>query len=970
MCKATVTSDWARRLLYMFICTALTLSGCGDSGGGGGGGALEDPIKISDMVLTMMNNNADDEDPGLVNPYHMNQHYKDMDAGDPALVSDFFLYHNTGNVETDPMLTDPYNMSSPDFAPQAGSPCLGVAWSGPADTADFTFDDVTFIGAMDDTTDWTAGWTIAGSERGAPAVDPLPVWNTSADFTDSGSGDGAAYENDGTNYTAGTYLKLTGAWEGDVDLSSGPMSGYAGYFLDGGVFIGDVTGAESVTPTLTIPAGAVIYGIESVPPGMLVICRGAMIDAQGTSGSPIVFTSPKTSPAAEDWGGLVINGSATINAAGGEVANGEGNSGPYGGGASPDDADNSGILEYVVIAYAGHVFTSEDELNGIAMQGVGNGTTVDYVQIHKNKDDGIEFFGGTVNVKHVVCTGIGDDSFDWTQGWTGKAQYVVLQQYDWDADQGIEADNNGSGHDLLPRAMPTIANITIIGQPEYSGSDIGILMRAGTGLNLYGGIIMGFNDAGLDIDDSATWENAYTDNASGAGTYETLSGDLTLTNCIIWDNGVDYRPEDDSATAAVYGTGAWEGPGTWFDTSTTYIGALDSDTDNDWTLGWTIHGYERGAPAVDPLPVWNTSADFTDSGSGDGEAFENDGTNYAAGTYLKLTGAWEGDLNLSSGPMSGYTGYFLDGGVFIGDTTGAESVTPTLTIPAGTVIYGIESTPPGMLVICRGAMIDAQGTADAPIVFTSPKKVPAAEDWGGLVINGSATINAAGGEVANGEGNSGPYGGGASPDDADNSGILEYVIVAYAGHVFTSEDELNGIAMQGVGNGTTVDYVQIHKNKDDGIEFFGGTVDVTHVVCTGIGDDSFDWTQGWNGRAQYVVLQQYDWDADQGIEADNNGAGHDLLPRAEPQLCNMTIIGQPTYSGSDIGTLFRAGTGVGLYHAIVTGFNEAGMDIDDIATWDAAFTDDTYTTLTGTLNIENCLYFNNGPGGVVNFLEE
>jgi hypothetical protein len=262
-------------------------------------------------------------------------------------------------------------------------------------------------------------------------------------------------------------------------------------------------------------------------------------------------------------------------------------------------------------------------------------------------------------------------------------------------------------------------------------------------------------------------------------------------------------------------------------------------------------------------------------------------------------------------------------------------------------------------------MIDAQGTAAAPIIFTSPKKVPAAEDWGGLVINGSASINAAGGEVANGEGNSGPYGGGLSPDDADDSGILEYVIVAYAGHVFTSEDELNGIALQGVGSGTTINFVQIHKNKDDGIEFFGGTVDVTYVVCTGIGDDSFDWTQGWTGSAQYVVLQQYDWDADQGIEADNNSADHNLLPRSNPQLCNMTIIGQPDYSGSDIGTLFRVGTGVGLYHSIVTGFNDAGLDIDDIATWDAAYTDDTYTTLTGVLNIENCLYYNS-----TNFKEE
>ena len=113
----------------------------------------------------------------------------------------------------------------------------------------------------------------------------------------------------------------------------------------------------------------------------------------------------------------------------GGVAEGEGNTGEYGGGANPDNTDSSGTFEYVVVEYAGKLITTEDELNGIAFQAVGSGTTVDYVQVHMNQDDGMEFFGGTVNATHIVLSGIGDDSIDWTSGYTGKIQYAIIHQY-------------------------------------------------------------------------------------------------------------------------------------------------------------------------------------------------------------------------------------------------------------------------------------------------------------------------------------------------------------------------------------------------------------------------------------------------------------------------------------------------------------------------------------------------------------
>ena len=225
--------------------------------------------------------------------------------------------------------------------------------------------------------------------------------------------------------------------------------------------------------------------------------------------------------------------------------------------------------------------------------------------------------------------------------------------------------------------------------------------------------------------------------------------------------------------------------------------------------------------------------------------------------------------------------YLLNGPVFIGDGT-AETV---LTIEAGTTIYGLKDPgAPGTLIVDRGSKLEANGTKDAPIVFTSDQLEGQRDrgDWGGLIINGYAPINGCDEAPcsAEGEGSTGSYGG---DDPADSSGTLRYVRVEYAGTLFSEDNELNGIAFQGVGSGTTVEYVQVHMNKDDGIEFFGGTVSAKYVVLTGIGDDSIDWTDGWTGNIQYGIVKQYEDDGDNGIEADNNKANNDFFCHAQTQ---------------------------------------------------------------------------------------
>ncbi len=293
------------------------------------------------------------------------------------------------------------------------------------------------------------------------------------------------------------------------------------WLLQGGVFIGDDNGNDAV---LTIEPGTTVYG-ETSTDGFLVISRGSKIMAEGTAEAPIVFTSSKEegSRATGDWGGLMINGRAPTNACGDSVTDpadcsveGEGGSGQYGGG---DVNDDSGVLKYVRVEFGGTLINDTNEVNGIAFQGVGAGTTVDYIQVHQNADDGIEFFGGTVNVKHVLLTGAGDDLMDWTDGWQGKAQFVIAQNYEGVGDNGIEADNNGDGNNFEPRSAPMIANITLIGMGT---SDIGMLLREGTAANITHAISMGWNDWCMDIDHVPTFDNAW----DGEG----LNGELTVEN--------------------------------------------------------------------------------------------------------------------------------------------------------------------------------------------------------------------------------------------------------------------------------------------------------------------------------------------------------------------------------------------------------------------------------------------------------
>ena len=712
--------------------------------------------------------------------------------------------------------------------------------------------------------------------------------------------------------------------------------------LSGPVFVGEDGGADV---SLTIPAGTRVFGASGTD--YLVVTRGSRLNVRGTASEPVVMTSIQDIQGTVDpvndrglWGGLVINGFAPINdcidatATGGSAScekSGEGSSGLFGG---DNPTDNSGTLQYLQVKYAGNLINDEDELNGIAFQGVGSNTTCEYVQVHNNADDGVEFFGGTVQCDYLVLTGIGDDSLDWTDGWQGGAQFVIVQQTAGAGDRGIEGDNRSSNNELDPTSSPTIANFTFLGGPD---ADSGIVIRAGTEAALYNGIITGFPDAGFDIDDQATFD-------------EFAAGDIAVASHF-FDNADNIEIEDgDPLTAADYAAlpdvvtgnnsltdtyfpGASEQAVPAFDLAATpgfeavdYIGAFSptETPENNWASGWTFGLFDDVASNECPRGTLST------------------GDVVGGRSICSISGTITENVRLSNRFV-----YQLEGAVFVGEDVGGDAAAPNadaataiLTIDAGTTLYGATGTD--YLVVSRGSQLRSNGTRTAPVIMTSRAEVFGTADlandrglWGGLVINGRAPINdcidatAAGGTAAcekSGEGSSGLFGGN---DPEDNSGNLLFTRVSFAGNLINDEDELNGIAFQGVGSGTQVDYVQVHNNVDDGVEFFGGTVDVRHLVLTGIGDDSMDWTDGWQGRAQFVIVDQADDAGDRGIEGDNRSSNETLTPTSSPVISNLTFVGG---AGGDTGAVLRAGTRASLYNGIITGFQDAGVDLDGTQT--------------------------------------
>ena len=428
--------------------------------------------------------------------------------------------------------------------------------------------------------------------------------------------------------------------------------------------------------TLTIEPGVLIQAIQGSADGApaLIVTQGAKIDANGTANEPIIFTSALDDGSLTKadkglWGGLIILGNAPINSNTGDIdddnpltnqiegvpeksaisgrdltTNGSAN---YGG---TDENDNSGVLRYVSIRHGGAEIGAGNEINGLTLGGVGNGTTIEYVDVFANKDDGIEFFGGTVSAKYLSVCYVGDDSFDFDEGYTGYLQFLVSIQdensnraFEWDG--STESDDRKADTSTLPDYTNVIiSNATAIGAgkdvtSKHEDSNVGLEIRDNGAGQVWNSIFTEFSKSIMDIEDSAEKSNGTqgtTDSTVWGSQALLQDGILAFAGNIFWNGGKGNTAlgtaEDDAKVAAVLEAA---GSGNSFDadplliddissdgvvnpvptasspattgastidgaltglTQTTYQGAFDPSGTN-WMYGWTKLG-ELGTAAV------------------------------------------------------------------------------------------------------------------------------------------------------------------------------------------------------------------------------------------------------------------------------------------------------------------------------------------------------------------------------------
>nr|WP_067058130.1 hypothetical protein [Mucilaginibacter sp. L294] len=297
------------------------------------------------------------------------------------------------------------------------------------------------------------------------------------------------------------------------------------YLLKGNVF---VTG----NVTLKIEAGTLIKG-DKASKGALIITRGSKIDAQGTADKPIVFTSNVASGgrAQGDWGGIILLGKAPNNLGASIAIEGISDATDKGKHGGTDAADNSGTMKYVRIEYAGIPLSPDNEINGLTFGSVGSGTTIDFIEVYRSGDDAYEWFGGTVNAKHLLAIDTWDDDFDTDNGFSGKIQFGLAQRLAATADvsgsNGFESDNNATGVNTTPQTSAVFSNMTILGPAEFAKTPTatppsvnanfqhGAQIRRNSSISILNSVIAGytegvFYDDGLPENSTANSSNNLT----------------------------------------------------------------------------------------------------------------------------------------------------------------------------------------------------------------------------------------------------------------------------------------------------------------------------------------------------------------------------------------------------------------------------------------------------------------------------
>ncbi|WP_343623201.1 hypothetical protein [Flavobacterium lindanitolerans] len=364
----------------------------------------------------------------------------------------------------------------------------------------------------------------------------------------------------------------------DDGNNNGPSSTFV---LDANNFKGTINDGEVVLKTgvtyklsgklvvangakLTIEPGAIIEATARPDNSTediryIAVAQGGQIFVNGTATNPVVMTSSVKSPG--KWGGLVICGKAPINK--GATASAEVSDLTYGGTLAND---NSGSIRYLRIEYSGYAYNSEKEFNGLSLFGVGSGTTIEYVQVHEGADDGIEFFGGTVNTKYLISTSNEDDSFDWTEGWNGTNENWYGKLGLGRGNRGIEADNNSNNHLATPIANPNIKNLTLIGLGAQGSESQALKLRVGT-KGKFDNLVLSNFVTGFDVQHNES-------------VGYVADGTLKATN-VRFDNITTKSAGKNTAGTTVDVSAIYT-------ESTTATGAGNGTATPSWAQGWTV----------------------------------------------------------------------------------------------------------------------------------------------------------------------------------------------------------------------------------------------------------------------------------------------------------------------------------------------------------------------------------------------
>ncbi len=446
-----------------------------------------------------------------------------------------------------------------------------------------------------------------------------------------------------------------------------------------------------------------------------------------------------------------------------------------------DDTDNSGSVKYLVIAESGVAFRPDAELQGLTLEGVGSGTTISHVQVLGSEDDGIEWFGGTVNLDHLVINSPDDDGLDFDDGYRGTIQYAIVRMGDNGGDRGIEADNAGPSNTAEPLTAPNLVNITILGnQGKPSKTTLGALFRRGFSGHIYRSVFMddpnatqgfengGFENGCFDVDDMLPAGLALTDVVCNSTKVIADDSDLYQSDFEASNRfGVSTQAVTlDPATLAVSGAPAASGSLPTGVDDNAYLGAVDPNAATPWWDGWTVHlaGDAGSLKNIDFHPLQaeiengtiTPATDTSDCPAGTSEGEKTTVTIFdKTFPVCLLNNHLTGDVTYTLDNRHVYvlTDYIKVGNGGVRDRVKADADATRLVIQAGTMIFADAGEKAGIR-ITRGARIDVQGTAEMPVIMSAvdfdlasgqitgdPTDFSGRGQWGGLVIDGYARTN-------------------------------------------------------------------------------------------------------------------------------------------------------------------------------------------------------------------------------------